>query len=48
MAGRGGVLSALSGATRSCPMKALGFVLFSDYLVLALTALYVAALWLRP
>ena len=45
MAEIGGVLSASSGATRSRPMKAVRFVLFSDYLVLALTALYVAALW---
>ena len=45
MAEIGGVLSASSGATRSRPMKAVRFVLFSDYLVLALTALYIAALW---
>jgi ribose/xylose/arabinose/galactoside ABC-type transport system permease subunit len=46
MAEMGGVLSNASGGSRSRPMKALRWLLFSDYLVLALTALYVAALWL--
>ncbi len=46
MAEAGGVLSASSGASRSRPMKAVRWLLFSDYLVVALTALYVAALWL--
>ncbi|MGB7972788.1 MAG: ABC transporter permease [Roseiarcus sp.] len=45
MADMGGVLASSSGGTRSRPMRIVRFVLFSDYLVLALTALYVAALW---
>ncbi len=40
-----GVLSTLSGGARSRPMNAVRWLLLSDYLVLALTALYVAALW---
>ena len=46
MADMGGVLTTSSGWTRSGPMKAVRWVLFSDYLVLALTALYMLALWL--
>jgi ribose/xylose/arabinose/galactoside ABC-type transport system permease subunit len=46
MAETGGVLSSLSAGSRSSPAKALRWLLFSDYLVLALTVLYVAALWL--
>jgi ribose transport system permease protein len=46
MAEMGGVLSNASGGSRSRPMKALRWLLFSDYLVLALMALYVAVLWL--
>jgi ribose transport system permease protein len=46
MAEMGGVLSNASGGRRSRPMKALRWLLFSDYLVLALTVLYVAVLWL--
>jgi ribose/xylose/arabinose/galactoside ABC-type transport system permease subunit len=39
------VLSTASGASRFRPMQALRWLLFSDYLVLALTVLYVAVLW---
>ena len=46
MAEMGGALSTSSAGTLSRPMKAVRWVLFSDYLVLALTVLYVAAL--RP
>ncbi len=46
MAEMGGVLSSASGGRRSRPMKALRWLLFSDYLVLAVTVLYVAVLWL--
>lgn len=46
MAEMGGVLSNASGGRRSRPIKALRWLLFSDYLVLALTVLYVAVLWL--
>ena len=42
----GGVLSNATGRRRSRPIKALRWLLFSDYLILALTALYVAVLWL--
>jgi ribose/xylose/arabinose/galactoside ABC-type transport system permease subunit len=42
----GGVLSNASGGIRSRPMKALRWLFFSDYLVLALTTLYLAVLWL--
>ena len=45
MSETGGVLSTISGGVRSRPMNAVRWLLFSDYLVLALTALYVAALW---
>jgi ribose/xylose/arabinose/galactoside ABC-type transport system permease subunit len=45
MSETGGVLSTASGGARSRPMSAVRWLLFSDYLVLALTALYVAALW---
>lgn len=45
MADMGGVLPASSGGALSRPMKVVRFVLFSDYLVLALTVLYVAGLW---
>jgi len=41
----GGVLPASSGGALSRPMRLVRLVLFSDYLVLALTVLYVAALW---
>ncbi len=46
MAETGGVLSSASGGVRSRPMQALRLLLFSDYLVLALTLVYVATLWL--
>jgi ribose transport system permease protein len=46
MAEMGGVLSSASSGRRSRPMKALRWLLFSDYLVLAVTVLYVAVLWL--
>jgi ribose/xylose/arabinose/galactoside ABC-type transport system permease subunit len=45
MSETGGVLSTISGGTRSRPMNAIRWLLLSDYLVLALTILYVAALW---
>ena len=45
MSEAGGALSTLSGGARSRPVNAVRWLLFSDYLVLALTALYVAALW---
>ncbi len=45
MSETGGVLSTLSGGARSRPMNAVRWLLLSDYHVLALTALYVAALW---
>jgi ribose/xylose/arabinose/galactoside ABC-type transport system permease subunit len=41
----GGVWPASSGGALSRPMRLVRLVLFSDYLVLALTVLYVAALW---
>jgi ribose/xylose/arabinose/galactoside ABC-type transport system permease subunit len=44
MAETGGVLSTSSGGLLTRPMNAARWLLFSDYLVLALTALYVAAL----
>src|SRR6201994_4079042 len=40
-----GVLSRVSGGARSRSMNVLRWLLLSDYLVLALTALYVVALW---
>ena len=46
MAETGGVLSSAPGGAPSRPMRALRLLLFSDYLVLALTLVYVAALWL--
>jgi ribose/xylose/arabinose/galactoside ABC-type transport system permease subunit len=45
MSETGGVLSTVSGGARSRPMNVVRWLLLSDYLVLALTALYVAALW---
>ncbi len=45
MADMGGALPASPGGALSRPMRFVRFVLFSDYLVLALTALYIAALW---
>jgi ribose/xylose/arabinose/galactoside ABC-type transport system permease subunit len=45
MAEMGGVLPASSGGASSRPMRLVRLVLFSDSLVLALTVLYVAALW---
>src|SRR5271165_724531 len=45
MSETGGVLSTLSGGARSRPMNAVRSLFLSDYLVLALTALYVAGLW---
>jgi ribose/xylose/arabinose/galactoside ABC-type transport system permease subunit len=39
------VMANSPGGTRSRPAQALRWLLFSDYLVLALTVLYVAALW---
>jgi ribose/xylose/arabinose/galactoside ABC-type transport system permease subunit len=46
MAETGGVLSSAPGGAPSRPMRALRLLLFSDYLVLVLTLVYVAALWL--
>ena len=39
------VMANSPGGTRSRPAQALRWLLFSDYLVLALTVLYVVALW---
>ncbi len=41
----GSVVTDSPGGVRSRPAQAIRWLLFSDYLVLALTALYVAALW---
>ena len=46
MAETGHALSSAPGGARSRPMQAFVWLLFSDYLVLALTLVYVAALWL--